>query len=107
MIANTAFGAALTTFLLVCWIGDELSFLAPYKRALLREHGVFIAGGVLIVFLHLCAAYYSLARWLFLREAGRKLAYYDRQLRTEDGVWTDLRHDLGSEESDLTVDHVS
>jgi hypothetical protein len=107
MIANTAFGAALTTFLLVCWIGGELSFLAPYKRALLREHGAFIAGSILIVFLHLCAAYYSLARWLFLRETGRKLAYYDRQLRTEDSVWTDLRHDLESNEPATTVDYVS
>jgi hypothetical protein len=106
MIANTAFGAALTTFLLVCWIGGELSFLAPYKHALLHEHGGLIAGGVLLVFLHLCAAYYSLARWLLLRETGRKLAYYDRQLRIEESGWTDLRDELENDPA-TGVDHVS
>ena len=58
MIANTAFLAALTTFLLTAWLAGELTFLAPYKAALFREHGMVIAGGVLLVFLNLCAAYY-------------------------------------------------
>ena len=41
MIANTAFLAALTIFLLVAWLAGELTFLAPYKaRAVPRaRHG--------------------------------------------------------------------
>ena len=31
MIANTAFLAAVTTFLLVAWLAGELSFLAPTR----------------------------------------------------------------------------
>ena len=27
----------------------------------------------LVLFLNLCAAYYGIARWLFLRDTGRKL----------------------------------
>lgn len=94
MIANTAFLAMLTVFLLVCWLGGEVSFLAPYKAGLFHQYGWVIAGGILLVFLNLCAAYYGLARWLFLRDAGRKLTHVDRQFRTDEGVDADLRAHL-------------
>jgi hypothetical protein len=93
MIANTAFLAALTLFLLAAWLAGELSFLAPYKAVLFRLHGVAIAMGALIIFFNLCAAYYAVARWLFLRDTGRKLAHLDGQLITADG----LHHDLSGE----------
>jgi hypothetical protein len=95
MIANTAFAAALTTFLVVAWLAGELSFLAPYKTALFREYGVAVAGITLMLFLHLCALYYAIARWLFLRDAGRKLTHLDRQLGTPEGVHQELRAHLG------------
>jgi hypothetical protein len=90
MIANTAFLAALTVFLLVAWLAGELRFLAPYKAALFRLHGTFIAEMALIVFLNLCATYYLFARWFFLRETGRKLTHMDRDLITSEGVHEDL-----------------
>ena len=96
MIANTAFAAALTTFLVVAWLAGELSFLAPYKAALVREHGLAMAGATLMLFLHLCALYYAVARWLFLRDAGRKLSHLDRQLGTPEGVHQELSAHLGS-----------
>ena len=96
MIANTAFLAALTTFLLAAWLAGELTFLAPYKTALFRMHGAFIAGMTLLLFLNLCAAYYVLARWFFLREMGRKLTHVDRQLIASDGVHEDLPPELWS-----------
>ena len=90
MIANTAFLAALTVFLLAAWLAGELTFLSPYKAVLFRDHGLVIAGGLLIVFLNLCALYYALARWLFLRDTGRKLTYVDRQLIASEGVHEDV-----------------
>ena len=90
MIANTAFLAALTVFLLAAWLAGELTFLAPYKVALFRVHGMFIAEMTLLIFFNLTAAYYVLARWFFLRETGRKLAHVDRQLIASDGVHEDL-----------------
>ena len=90
MIANTAFLAALTVFLLAAWLAGELTFLSPYKAVLFREHGVVIVGGVLIVFLNLCALYYALARWLFLRDTGRKLTHVDQQLMASEGVHEDV-----------------
>ena len=96
MIANTAFLAALTFFLLAAWLAGELSFLAPYKAALFRLHGTFIVSTALIVFLNLCAVFYALARWLFLRDTGRKLTHVDRQLIGSEGVHEDLPPQLWS-----------
>lgn len=93
MVANIAFLAALTTFLAVAWMAGELSFLAPFKVGLFRHHGFTIAGAITVLFLNLCAAYYSIARWLFLRDAGRKLAHMDQQLGSRDAVVTDLLQD--------------
>lgn len=91
MIANAAFLAAVTVFLLVAWLAGELRFLAPYKAVLFREHAVFLGGLVLVVFANLCALYYSVARGLFLRETGRKLRHLDRQLGSDDTALEDLR----------------
>ena len=90
MIANTAFLAAVTVFLLAGWVAGELSFLAPYKTALFARHGWLIAGTVLIVFFNLSAFYYHVARWLFLRDAGSKLLHMDRQLGTADAAIKDI-----------------
>ena len=90
MIKNTAFLATLTVFLLAAWLAGELSFLAPYKVALFRLHGTDIALGALVVFLNLCTLYYGLARWMFLRDTGRKLMHVDRQLVASDGVRREL-----------------
>ena len=94
MIQNVAFLAALTLFLLAAWLAGELSFLAPHKRLLFHDHGMVIGLGALLVFLNLCGVYYAAARWLFLRDTGRKLAHADQQLATDDGVHQELREHL-------------
>jgi hypothetical protein len=96
VIANAGFGALLTVFLLAGWLAGELTFLAQYKAGLFRLHGVQIVSGVLLVFLNLCALYYGIGRWVFLRDAGRKLRHVDRQLRSPDALHDDLRTPLTS-----------
>jgi hypothetical protein len=96
MIKNAAFGAALTVFLLAAWLAGELSFLAPYKTALFRRHADVIGGGALLLFLNLCAIYYTIARWLFLRDTGRKLLHIDRQLATRDSALEEVRSLMNS-----------
>ena len=91
MIANAAFLAGLTTFVLAGWLAAELSFLAPYRAAIFRTYGAHITAGVVLVFVNLLGTYYLIARWLFLRDAGRKLTHIDRQLRTAPGLHDDLR----------------
>ena len=94
MIGNVAFLSAITTFLAVAWLAGELSFLAPYKAGIFRQHGTTIGLAVGMLFLNLCAAYYGIARWLFLRDTGRKLSHMDRQLGSKDAVLQDLHRDL-------------
>ena len=94
MIANAAFLAALTTFVLAVWLAGELTFLAPYKAAIFRTYGGHLVLGVVVVFLNLFGAYYMVARWLFLRDAGRKLTHVDRQLRSTSGLHDDLHQYL-------------
>ena len=91
MIANASFLAGLTTFILAAWLAAELSFLAPYRAAIFRTYGLHILGGVVLVFVNLLGTYYLVARWLFLRDAGRKLTHIDRQLRSAPGLHDDLR----------------
>ena len=94
MIANTAFLAAVTTFLIVAWLAGELSYLSTYKNVLFRLHGTRLAVLTLVMFLNLCGVYYWAARLLFLRDTGRKLRHLDRQLGTADGVIDELREHL-------------
>ena len=101
MIQNTAFLALLTVFLLVGWFAGEVRFLAPYKAGLFRLHGQLILGAILLVFLNFCAVYYALARWLFLRDAGRKLSHLDRQLATRDTALDDLGQHLEEDRPDV------
>jgi hypothetical protein len=96
MIANVAFLAAVTVFLVAAWLAGELSFLAPYKAVIFHRHANLVGAAALLIFLNLCAVYYSVARWLFLRDAGRKLQHIDRQLTTPDAVLEDLRVHLKS-----------
>ena len=90
MITNIAFGAALTLFLIAAWLAGELTFLAPFKTALFHYYGIVIASGALLVFLNGFAAYYAAARWLFLRDTGRKLMHVDRELIASEGVHQDV-----------------
>jgi hypothetical protein len=96
VIANSAFLAGLTVFMAAAWLAGELAFLAPYKVALFRQHGWFLGGVALVLFFNLCALYYSVARWLFLRDSGRKLLHLDRQLGTPDAALENLGSHLDS-----------
>jgi hypothetical protein len=90
VIANAAFLSAITLFLLLAWLAGELVFLAPFKALLFRHHGWLMGGLALVVFFNLYALYYSVARWLFLRDSGRKLLHLDRQLGTSDAALDDF-----------------
>jgi hypothetical protein len=94
MIPNAAFLAAVLTFLAVAWVAGELSFLAPWKGLLFRRHGWLIGGAALMLFLNLTALFYTVSRWLFLRDTGRKLLHLDRQLGTSDGMIDDITGQL-------------
>jgi len=92
VIKNAAFVAGLLTLVLVMVVLSETTYLAPYKRTLLARHLWTIVGGLLVVFLNLFAAGYLLARVLFLKDTGRKLAHVEKQIElgTGDAIVRDL-----------------
>jgi hypothetical protein len=91
VIANAAFLAALTVFGVASWLASELAFLAPHKTVIFRQYGIALGATALLVFLNMTALYYTIGRWLFLRDTGRKLAHIDRQLPTSDSALDELR----------------
>jgi hypothetical protein len=98
MIANSAFLAAMVLMLVTFFVAGQLSFLAPYKHVILREHLSVILGSLGVLFLNLFALFYLTARTLFLKDTGRKLAHVEKQLRTGDTIVRDLSERLEEEE---------
>ena len=98
MIANAAFLAAMVLLLLGFSVLGPLQFLAPYKRLIAAQYLWVILGALVIVFLNLFALFYLMARGLFLKETGRKLAHVEKQLRTGDTIVRDLSERLAGED---------
>lgn len=101
MIKHAAFVAAILTLAVVMVVMSETTFLAPYKRVLVARHLWMIVGALLVVFLNLFAAGYFLARVLFLRDTGRKLAHVEKQIawNTGDAIVRDLSARLKEDEA--------
>ena len=98
MMANAAFLAAMVLLLLAFSLLGPLAFLAPYKRLLLAQYLWVIVGALALVFVNLFAVFYVLARSLFLKDTGRKLAHVEKQLRTGDSIVRDLSERLTQED---------
>ena len=75
-----------------------LEFLAPYKRLIVAQYLWVLVGALVIVFLNLFALFYVIARGLFLKETGRKLAHVEKQLRMGDTIVRDLSERLAGED---------
>jgi hypothetical protein len=98
MIANSAFLAAMVLVLMLFALMDQLSFLAPYKRLILRQYLWVIVWLLIALFINLFAVFYTVTRRLFLKDTARKLAHVDRQLLTRDTIVRDLSDRLAQEE---------
>ena len=98
MMANSAFLAAIVTFLLVGWVFGQITFLAPYKHLLIRLYLWHVVSFIVLVFLNLFTLFQLIARRLFLKETGRKLAHVGKQLQTADTVDRELSERLAAEE---------
>lgn len=98
MIKNAAFLAALIVFGLVLGLGSQLDVLAPYKHVIFPRYVGVVIAAVVILFFNVFAVVFLLARSLFLKDTGRKLAHVEKQLRTGDSVIRDLTDRLAKEE---------
>jgi len=80
MIANAIFAATGLTLGLVFFLTNELRFLIPYRELLLHRYAPAILVSLAIFFLHLTALLFTFGRRFFLKDTGRKLAHFDREL---------------------------
>ena len=80
MIANTIFAATGLTLAFVFFLTNELRFLIPYRELLLNHYAPAILVSLAILFLNLTALLFTFGRRFFLKDTGRKLAHYDREL---------------------------
>jgi hypothetical protein len=98
MIANSAFLAAMIVLVLVISVMGDLQYLARYKHVIVPRYLGVVASAVGVVFVNLFAGIYLVARGLFLKDTGRKLAHVEKQLRTGDSVARDLSARLDEED---------
>ena len=80
MIANTLFAATGLTLALLFFLGDQLRFLIPYRFLLVHQYETAILVMVAVLFLNLTGGLFSFGRRFFLKDTGRKLAHFDREL---------------------------
>ncbi len=80
MIANAIFAASILTLGLLFFFASELRSLVPYRYLLVHHYGSSILLYSAVLFAHLTAALFTLGRRFFLKDTGRKLAHFDREL---------------------------
>ena len=80
MIANALFAATGLTLALVFYLANELRFLIPYRLVLVHQCGVITMLFFAVLFLNLTALAFTFGRRFFLKDTGRKLAHFDREL---------------------------
>jgi hypothetical protein len=94
MIANAIFVTTILFLALAIFLLQECQFLIPYRHALIHYYGGALLFWGAVLFLNLFAAVYSVVRWLFLKDTGRKLAHLDKQLRSDPGLSDELLRKL-------------
>jgi hypothetical protein len=80
VIANALFAAAVVVLALLLFLADRLRFLTPYRFLILHRYAPSILLFLAVLFLNLTAAFFTLGRKFFLKDTGRKLAHFDREL---------------------------
>jgi hypothetical protein len=80
MIANALFAATGLTLALFFFLASELRFLIPYRPLLIHQYGTSILIFVAVLFVNLTGALFTFGRRFFLKDTGRKLAHFDREL---------------------------
>lgn len=80
MIANALFAATGITLALVFFLANELRFLIPYRLVLLHQCSKTALLFSAVLFMNLTAALFAVGRRFFLKDTGRKLAHFDREL---------------------------
>jgi len=97
MIANALLAATAIFLALLFFLMGELRFLIPWRDLIVHTYWRAIAlyGGLL--FVNVMAAVIFIQRKFFLKDAGRKLAHFDKEIHTGE-------HPLSAEFAELTTE---
>jgi len=80
MIANALFAATGLTLALLFFLGNQLRFLIPYRFLLVHQYETAILVMVTVLFVNLAGGLFTFGPRFFLKDTGRKLAHFDREL---------------------------
>ena len=80
MISNALLAATGVTLALFFLLLGQLRFLIPYRSLLIHHYGIIILLCVTVLFVNLTGGLFTLGRRFFLKDTGRKLAHFDREL---------------------------
>ncbi|HKW19570.1 MAG TPA: hypothetical protein VJO35_18820 [Terriglobales bacterium] len=80
MIANALFAATGLTLALVFFLLNKLRFLIPYRFILIHQYVPTALLFSAVLFINLTALAFTFGRRFFLKDTGRKLAHFDREL---------------------------
>ena len=97
MIANATLAASLLSLAAIFGLLQACTFLVPYRTLLWERYAWTLTGWALVAFLNLFAACYAVARVLFLKHTGEKLAHLERQVRSGDSLAAELAERLREE----------
>jgi len=80
MISNALLASTGITLALLFLLLGQLRFLIPYRSLLIHHDGTTILLCIDVLLLNLTAALFTFERRFFLKDTGRKLAHFDREL---------------------------
>src|ERR1700754_4042955 len=82
MIANAVFVATLIFLALGFWLANELRFLTPWRGLILHHYLKNIALYCALLFANILGVTIWIERKFFLRDAGRKLKHFDKEIHS-------------------------
>ena len=80
MITNALLSAAVVDLAVLFFLADRLRFLTPYRLLIVEHYTPAILVSVAVLSINTTAACFALGRRFFLKDTGRKLAHFDREL---------------------------
>jgi hypothetical protein len=94
MIGNAVFATTVIFLALALYLLQECRFLIPYRHVIFMRYGGHLATFAAALFINIFTAVYLIARKLFLKDTGRKLAHLEKQLRTGPSISEELSERL-------------
>lgn len=101
MIANAALVASILYLALLFFVMGQLRFLTPWRRLILHEYWLSISIYSALLIVNLFGLVIFVQRKVFLKDAGRKLVHFDKQIHSgEHGLSNEIAAQFDTHEED-------